>query len=100
MEVIAGEDVFQHGHAPEELDILEGAGEPQAGPAIGGQAHHFRASQPDFAGAGGQQAINQVEAGGLAGAVGADQPDDLSRRHRKGDVGQGLHAPERFALTR
>ena len=96
VEVNPGENVFQHGHAPEELDILEGAGEPQAGPAVGGQTQHIRASQPDFAGARGQQAVNQVEAGGLAGAVGADQPEDLARRHRKGDVSQGLNAAERF----
>ncbi len=83
VEMEAGEDVVQHRHAPEELDILEGAGQAQAGPAVGGQAHHLRAGQPDAAGAGGQKAVNQIEAGGLAGAVGADQTDDLARRPRQ-----------------
>ena len=42
-EVEAREHVIQHRHAPEELNILKGAGQSQPGPAIGGQAHHILA---------------------------------------------------------
>src|SRR4029434_2261432 len=58
--------------------VLEGAGDPQPGDAVGRQAVDAAAGEQDVAGAGLEDAGDAVEEGGLAGAVGADQAADLA----------------------
>ena len=54
-------------------------GRGQAGPERWAQVADVLAHQLDAAG-GGDESADGVHQGGLAGAVGADQPDDLLRR--------------------
>ncbi len=92
--MVAGEDIVQHRHAPEELDILEGPAQAPGGPAIRRQTHQFPAGHEDAAGGGRDQAVDQIEAGGLAGAVGADETQNLPRLHGKRDAVHGLNPAE------
>ena len=97
MLVTAGEDVFQDRHAPEKLDVLEGAGQAQAGPTVGRQALQALPREGDLAAGGGQQAVDEIETGGLARAVGADEAGDLPGVNAKRHPGQGLDPAEEFA---
>ena len=92
--VAAHHDVFQDRHVVEELHQLEGAGDPPPGDAVGRASLDFLALKDDAALLGGQKAAHQVEQGGLAGAVGADDRLDGARRHPKGDLLHGLQAAE------
>ena len=96
-QVAAGEDVFHDRHAPEELDILESAGQAQTGPGVGGQAHQVLACQPDGAAGGPQEAVDEIEAGGLARAVGADETGNPPGRGAERHARQGLDPAEMFA---
>ena len=51
----------------------------------------------DAAGVGADLAVQHVEAGGFAGAVGADEGKHFTARHGEGYVGDGLDAAEGFA---
>ena len=82
----ADHHVVEHGEACERLDQLEGAADagaadlvrPPAVDAPAVEAHEPRIGPVD--------AGDHVEAGGLAGAVGADQRHDLALADRKGEV--------------
>jgi hypothetical protein len=95
--VPAGEHVFQDGHAAEQLDILEGAGQSQAGPAVGRQTCQVFAFQENGAGGGWKQAVDDIEAGGFAGAVGADEGQDLPGSDVEAHLIQGPHPAEVLA---
>ena len=55
-----------------------------------------RPSEAHDAGVGRELAVQHVEAGALAGAVGADQGQQLAGVDGEGDVGDRLHAAERL----
>ncbi len=95
-QVMTGEDIFRHGHAPEKLDILKGAGQAQRGPAVRRQAHQVISGQPDGAGSGGQQPVDDIETGGFPRAVGADEPNDITGGHGERDPLQGFDPAEMF----
>jgi len=52
------------------------------------------AEQPDLAGVGGDQPEDHVQGGGLAGAVGTEQADDLARADPEADAVHGGDRPE------
>ncbi len=89
-----GEDVFQHAHAAEKLDVLESAGQAAPGPLIGGEAHQLLSGKDQPPGRGRQKPVDDIEAGGLARPVGADEGQDLSFGHVEGHPVQGLDAAE------
>ena len=60
------------------------------------QADDVAAAQPHDAGVGRELAVQHVEAGALARAIGADQRQKLAGVDGEGDVGHGLHAAERL----
>ncbi len=72
-----GEDVVAHGERAEQLQALEGAGHPEAGPLVGGHAGDVVTRQQHPTGGGRLQPGEHVEDGGLAGTVGADETGDL-----------------------
>ena len=64
--------------------------------ARGLQADDVAAFQAHDAAIGRELAVQHVEAGALARAVGADQGQQLAGVDGEGDVGHGLHAAERL----
>ena len=75
----ADHDVLHHGHAPEQADVLEGAGHAQLGDLVGLEPFDPLALELDGAFFALVERGDRVEEGGLAGAVGADDADDLAR---------------------
>ena len=99
--VAADQQVLQHGGVLEQLDVLKGAGNAQPrdlvrrllGQAQGalwpGVVDHARGGRVD--------AADQVEHGGLASAVGADQGEDLAALDVEADLVHGQHAAKAHA---
>ncbi len=81
----AGQHVLQHRHRPEDADVLEGAGHAEPGTAMRRHIGNIPAGEIDPPGAGRDDAGNQVEQRGLAGAVGADHRVDAALGHREVD---------------
>ena len=75
----ADHDVLHHGHAPEQADVLEGAGHAQVGDLVGLELLDAPALELDGALVAVVEAGDGVEEGGLAGAVGADDAEDPAR---------------------
>jgi len=67
------------------------------GDAVGLQADQGLALEVDLAGAGGEQAGDEVEHRGLAGAVGADEAVDAASGYFEADVLQHVQAAEMLA---
>src|SRR5207248_5211603 len=86
--------VLEHRHAREGLEALEGAAQPQPGPAMGGQVGDVAAVEAHRSPVGLEQACEAVEQGGLAGAVRADEGGDLAGRDVEGDVVDGQETTE------
>jgi hypothetical protein len=78
MHVVADQQVLQHGGVFEQFDVLEGACDAQFGHPMRGRAGERRSVEVDGARGRGVDAADQVEDRGLAGAVGADQREDLA----------------------
>ena len=99
--VAADQEVLQHGGMFEQLDVLEGAGNAQPGNLVRrlvGQAQlALRPGVVDHAGGGGVDAADQVEHGGLACAVGADQGENLAALDVEADLVDGQHATKAHA---
>src|SRR6185369_603699 len=97
-------------HGAEQREILEGAADADRGDAVAGDPEQRIAVEQDVAAAALIKARQAVEEGGLAGAVGADQPDDAAGRHVEGDIVERddaakananvLHAQQRPCNTR
>ena len=83
------QEVVPDGRAGEQLDALEGAADPQTGPRVDPAADQVLAAERDPAGVGAQIAVDAVEQGGLAGAVGPDEADDLPLVHPQGRPVEG-----------
>src|SRR5262249_33808794 len=67
----------EDGHRPEELDVLEGAGDAALHDRVRRLAEEALALEADRPRVGLVEARDQVEERRLAGAVRPDQPDDL-----------------------
>ena len=99
--VAADQEVLQHGGVLEQLDVLEGAGNAQPGNLVrwlvGQSQLALRPGEVDHARGGGVDAADQVEHGGLACAVGADQGKDLAALDVEADLVDGQHATKAHA---
>src|SRR5690606_350285 len=80
--------VVQHRQAGEVLAQLKGAADAQPADLKGFQVVDAPVLKIDRAAVQGQIARHDVEHGGLAGAVGADEPHQLARFHGEADVRQ------------
>jgi hypothetical protein len=72
-------DVLENGQPGHRADQLERAADAERRPPIRRQPRHLPPAEVDGAAVGYVAARDQVEDGRLAGAVRADQPDDLAR---------------------
>ena len=88
--------VLAHAQRGEGGGDLEGAADAQPPDGARAQAHDVAAAQPHDAGVGRELAVQHVEAGALARAVGPDQRQQLAGVDGEGDVGHRLHAAERL----
>src|SRR5207247_5352515 len=79
-------DVLGDGEGGEDPRVLEGATEAVRRPPVGTPAGDVDAAEEDAAGVRRQQSGDQVEDRRLAGAVGADEPEDLMGGEGKGHV--------------
>src|SRR5512140_581731 len=71
-------DVVEQGQLVEEVDDLEAARDAGGDAAVDGGPGHVLAAEEDLAAVGREEAADQVDEAGLAGAVGADQREDLA----------------------
>src|SRR5262249_3776640 len=74
----ADEDVLENRHRPEDVDVLERAGDAAPHDRVRRLAQEALAREDDRARVGLVEAGDQVEERRLAGAVRPDQPDDLA----------------------
>src|SRR5688572_14172832 len=81
--------VLQHRHAAERPVVLEGAHDAQARDAVRRQAEDRLAGKADLALVGVVGAGDDVEGGGLAGAVRADHAEDLALAQVEVETGHG-----------
>ncbi len=75
----ANEDIFNHGHAAKQANVLEGAGYPQRGNLVGAMPYQAAAVEKDMAFLGPVNAGEGVEEGGFPCAVWANDTDHLAR---------------------
>jgi hypothetical protein len=92
--VRADEHVFQHGHRREQLDVLEGAGNPQLDHAARRRVQQRMSVEQNVAGVDAVEPRDHVEGGRLARAVRADQTGDGALLHVERHVVQCDDAAE------
>jgi hypothetical protein len=95
--VPAKQHVLPHTHAAEQRQVLKGAADAQFGYTVTGQTLQRLPVKHDGAALEVVQAGQAVEQGGLAGPVGADQADDLTRVDLEGNAVQGDDTAEAHA---
>src|SRR4051812_740642 len=93
-EVTRDPDVLQRGQVPEEADVLKRARDPLAGDRVRRPSRDRVAREPDVTAGRRVDAGDQVEDGGLAGPVRADQAHQLSLLYGEVGVADGLQAAE------
>ena len=93
-DVAAQHDIFHGGHVGEQLDVLKGAGDTQPGDLIRAQALDVLPAEPDDAVIWAVDAVDAVEKRGLAGAVGADNGENLFFLHLERNTLQGVQPSE------
>jgi hypothetical protein len=98
--VAAHRDVLPDAEVAEQPDVLECPGDPGPGEGLGRGSGEIGAVEHDAAAARGDDAGEQVEGRRLAGAVGADQPQDLAAAQLQVVVGEGGEAAEALRQTR
>ena len=82
-------------HARERAHDLEGSADARFAQLMRLAGEHVAALEQDFAAIGPQEAIQQIEQRGLAGAVRADDAEDLVSVELEADVLDGLQPAER-----
>ena len=78
--------VLTHGHRRERRGDLEGSADAGTGDRAGRQAVDAPPEQRYAARVRRELAIDEIEAGRLAGAIGPDHRDDLTRSDGEGDI--------------
>ena len=73
--------IFEHSHALERLHHLKGATDTQVADLVGLHAFDALALEKNISGGKGEVLIDEVEDGGLTGAIGADEAKNLSLLH-------------------
>ncbi|MCY1434300.1 hypothetical protein D9M71_503580 [compost metagenome] len=91
--------VLQHAHVAEHGGYLERAHQALAGDLVGRQRADGLALVQHFAAGGRQEAGQQIEEGGFAGAIGADQGMDMPLLHLEIDRVHGGEAIELLGQT-
>ncbi len=81
-----GEQVLPNGEAAKDARLLRQVAQAPLGARMHRQATELDAIEPHVAGVGSDQPDDEVEAGGLSGAVGPEEADDLSRADVEGDA--------------
>src|SRR5262249_40681493 len=94
MRVAADEEVLQDARMLEELDVLKGAGDAAAGDLVRRRAGDVLVLEDDAPRRALVDAAHQVEDRALAGAVGADDGEDLALLHLEADAVDRLDAAE------
>jgi hypothetical protein len=87
--VRADEHVLEHGHVLEERDVLERARDAAADDAVRADAQEVLAVEEHAPVVGAVKPRDDVEEGGLAGAVRADEAGDRALVLRERDVVEG-----------
>ena len=93
----ADHHVLQRIQRDQRFGDLEGAPHAEPGPVMRRQLVDALAAQAHFARRRRKLPRQQVEKGGLAGTVGADDADDLALAHRQRDVVDGAQAKKMLA---
>ena len=88
--------VLEHRHVQEQAKRLEGSRDPACRDRVRRKARHSVSLEDDFAGVGTEEPRDEVEDGGLPGAVGADETDDLALADVKLEIVDHLQPAERF----
>ena len=98
--------VVEHAHGAEQRQVLERAPDAESGHAMARHREQRHSIKRDVAAVALVEPRDAVEERGLAGAVGADQPDDAPRRNVEGHPverddaaeahGHVLHAQQRL----
>ena len=88
------EDVLARSQAPERLEPLERAADPEPRPLVGLAARDVATVELDPARVRPEQPGDDVEQRGLAGPVGADQPGDVTDLDIDRHFTEGLQAAE------
>ena len=83
-------DVLEHGHLGKEADVLEGAGNARLGHLVHGGRRVGLAVEFEAPGIRRVEPGDDIEEGGLAGAVRSDQAIDLPACDRDADIGESL----------
>ena len=94
MRVAGQQQVFHHCQAPEEFQVLKGAGDAKARYHVGRGAAQFVLAELDASFGRMVEAADAVEKAGLASAVGADDGDNFMFRHMQRDATQGIDPAE------
>ena len=92
-------DVFEYGHLGKKADVLEGSGDARLGHFVHGCGGVGLAVELEAPGIRGVEAGDDIEEGGLAGAVGSDQAVDLTALDRDADIGERLQTAEALVGT-
>src|SRR5204863_9631552 len=98
--VAADEQVLQHGRVLEQLDVLELAGDAEAGDLVRRTAQQGLAVELDRPCRRRVEAADKIEHGRLAGAVRPDQGEDLAAPYLEADVVDGADPTEAHAEMR
>ena len=93
----AHEHVLHDRHVAEHAGGLEGAAQPGAGDLRGPVRGHVTAAQSDRSRVGPQKAVDNIEQGSLASAVGADHAQDLATLHHEANAQKHAGAAEALA---
>ncbi len=88
--------ILRHRHGDERLRHLEGAADTQPPDAARGEPGDVLPGEHDAAAVGGELPANHVEDGRLAGAVRADDGDELARLDGERHAARSHHAAERL----
>ncbi len=94
LERAPGHDVVERGHPLEQRDVLEGAGEAQAGDVVRRQVRAVLALEIDPAARRPVEAADDVQHRALARAIGADDRRNLAAVDPEADARDRLHAAE------
>ena len=90
----AAQQVFAHRARRVDGSGLEGAHQAALDQHVGRQPGHVLAGKPHRAAARARHAGNQIDGGGLAGAVRPDDAEDFPLRDVEAQLRHGLHAAE------
>jgi len=90
--MLTGHDIFQAGHGGKQANVLEGPSHSQGCNAVRGERLRRPVVEADGAGCGPDYAADDIEQGGLAGAVGSNEAVNRARFYLQADPVEGPNA--------